>query len=185
MSEYHTGDILFFRGTGTSFDTIIETVTHSPYSHVAMVVVDPAWVETPGSYVIQSLFRAGAAEACEQDTRQSGVQMNLLSEISLKHADVRRLSVDVPMEKLCTIHARVHNVPYDYNLLHWFLAGLHAVGLSCFSPRHRDTFWCSALVSYIYTELGLLESSTDWSTVSPADLSTVDIPHLGAIEQIS
>jgi hypothetical protein len=59
------------------------------------------------------------------------------------------------------------------------------MGFPCFAPRHRNTFWCSALVSYIYTELGLLESSTDWSTISPADLSTMDIPRLGAIEQIS
>jgi hypothetical protein len=183
---YQTGDIIFFRGTGTGFDTLIETVTNSPYSHVAMVVVNPSWIESPGTYVIQSLFRSGHAEACEQHQHRSGVQMNLLSDIDLKHADIRRLSSQISMDALATIHARVHNVSYDYGLYHWLMGGLYALTrISWFAPaRHDDTFWCSALVSYIYKELGLLPDSIDWSAVSPADLSTMSITHLGNIEKL-
>ena len=37
--------------------------------------------------------------------------------------------------------------------------------------RHTNRFWCSALVAFIYTELGLIDSNTDWSNMAPSDLA--------------
>ena len=39
--------------------------------------------------------------------------------------------------------------------------------------RHLDTFWCSALVGYIYVKLGYLPQNTDWSNLSPSDISAI------------
>ena len=39
-------------------------------------------------------------------------------------------------------------------------------------PKKTDRFWCSALVGYIYTELGLLPYNTDWSILRPSDFSS-------------
>ena len=39
------------------------------------------------------------------------------------------------------------------------------------TPQKTDRFWCSALVGYIYTKLGILKSDTDWSVLSPCDFS--------------
>ena len=32
-------------------------------------------------------------------------------------------------------------------------------------------FWCSAFVSYILTKVGVVDSNTDWSMMTPQDLS--------------
>jgi hypothetical protein len=38
-------------------------------------------------------------------------------------------------------------------------------------PQKTNRFWCSALTGYIYTMLGYLPSSTDWSILYPSDFS--------------
>ena len=45
MNEnYKTGDLLFFKGDKKSLiDDLIMDVSRSPYSHVAMVIVNPPW----------------------------------------------------------------------------------------------------------------------------------------------
>ena len=40
------------------------------------------------------------------------------------------------------------------------------------SVRRKKTFWCSALVSFMETQLGLLPENTDWTIMSPKDLGT-------------
>ena len=38
-------------------------------------------------------------------------------------------------------------------------------------PNKTDRFWCSALIGYIYTKLGILKEDTDWSILRPSDFS--------------
>ena len=38
-------------------------------------------------------------------------------------------------------------------------------------PQKTNRFWCSALIGYIYTKLGILNSDTDWSILRPCDFS--------------
>ena len=39
------------------------------------------------------------------------------------------------------------------------------------TPQKTNRFWCSALIGYIYTKLGILNSDTDWSNLRPCDFS--------------
>ena len=39
------------------------------------------------------------------------------------------------------------------------------------NPQKTSRFWCSALVGYIYTKCGILNPDTDWSIMTPNDLS--------------
>ena len=39
------------------------------------------------------------------------------------------------------------------------------------NPQKTNSFWCSALVGYIYTRCGLLNRETDWSILRPSDFS--------------
>ena len=67
---------------------------------------------------------------------------------------------NVFLGRLIDAHSVVHNRPYDINPYDWFRAafGIHL------GPRHRlDTFWCSALVSYMYTRFGILNEDLDWT----------------------
>ena len=183
-NDLQTGDLLFFHGVGTAFDNAIETVTRSPYPHVAMIVRNPPWMEEEGIYVIQSLFQCPNYDAVEQHEHKTGVQLNRLNDVRGERIDVRVLTTlrdDNFRTALANAHAKVHNVGYDYNPLNWLRATLHALGLPCMAPRHHTSFWCSALVAYLYVQWGILPSRTDWSTMSPSDMSTVQVEALGPL----
>ena len=55
------------------------------------------------------------------------------------------------------------------DLLDWIKAGLK---IKKGDTQKVTTFWCSALVSFLLVELNLLENDTDWTLVTPADLSS-------------
>ena len=174
-----TGDILLFRGDPSSkLDKLIMDVTHSVYSHAALCIKDPWWGDLPaGTYIIQS--ERTPVDAVEQGERRPGVSMMLLDDgVEGCKVDIRRISVkknEAFKQQLAMVHARVHNIPYDTSYWHWAVAGMRAMGLRCFDiPRHEDTLWCSALVAYIYTELGWLPPTTNWSVMSPQDLAVCD-----------
>ena len=188
LSELQTGDLLFFYGVGTTFDNVIEAVTHSPYPHVAMVVRNPPWMQEQGLYAIQSLFQCPGYDAVEQDEHKSGVQLNRLNDMHGERIDVRTLSLprDTAFETaLIEAHAKVHNIGYDYNPLNWLRATLYTLGIPCMAPRHTNSFWCSALVAYLYVQWGILPDDMDWSNVSPSDLSTIDVKELGTLTSLN
>ena len=62
----------------------------------------------------------------------------------------------------------------DFTPSHWLWAWIP----SFFGPKNteeaqcRSTFFCSALCAYIYTKLGFLESSQEWTEVRPKDWGT-------------
>ena len=70
-----------------------------------------------------------------------------------------------------TIMAEIHNVVYDkpYDILpgDW----VEAFEQKDINPQKTNRFWCSALVGYIYTKCGVLDSNTDWSIMTPNNLS--------------
>ena len=76
-------------------------------------------------------------------------------------------------KNMASAHEKVHNVPYDLNLNNWLIAGLYHLGVSNdMVERHTDKFWCSALVTYLYVQLGLISGETwDWSNMSPSDIA--------------
>ena len=41
-----------------------------------------------------------------------------------------------------------------------------------YNPRKTDKFYCSSLVAYIYTELGLLDKNTRWTDIFPSYFSS-------------
>jgi len=61
----------------------------------------------------------------------------------------------------------VYDKPYDINPRDW----IEALFRKDDDPQKPDRFWCSALVGYIYTKLGILHETTDWSILRPSDFS--------------
>ena len=43
-----------------------------------------------------------------------------------------------------------------------------------FDPQKTGRFFCSVLVGYVYTKLGILEPNTDWSILRPSDFAIED-----------
>ena len=68
---------------------------------------------------------------------------------------------------LSKIHDVVYDKPYDIVPTDWIQAFFQHDS----RPQKIDRFWCSALVGYIYTQLGILKDDTDWSILRPVDFS--------------
>lgn len=180
MDSLRTGDLILFSGKKSLFSRLIEYLTRSPYSHIGMIVVNPQFTENP----LQGVF---LWESCNEDFGDSedgkfkiGVELSEFSKILDEQKDnydlyVRRYrGPEIENEKLAQIHSVVKNKPYDLNLIDW----LNAYHRKDLKPQKTDRFWCSALVGYIYTQLGFLLSDTDWSILYPSDFSA----HYGKLE---
>ena len=59
-------------------------------------------------------------------------------------------------KRLDRVHMEVHNRPYDTNIIDWLKA---ASGVNIGDEKKTNTFWCSALIAYIYEEMGFIKGS--------------------------
>ena len=173
-----TGDILLFDETPTNscmrmLDNCIKYCTHSHYSHSAIVIVNPPWDSSlKGTYVWESSFH-GTKDP--QDGKvKFGVQLTPLDLYTKRYPGRVKIYCRTPETPcsmftdaaLIAIHKRVYDKPYDIDPCDW----LHAL-FRCFRPRRTDTYYCSAFVSYVLTSVGVLAPDTDWTIISPAELS--------------
>jgi hypothetical protein len=178
MNNLNTGDILLFcghkSGPLTCFSKMIQCCTTSSYSHVAMVLKDPSFIDPPlkGLYVWESGWEG---KPDPQDGKiKLGVQITPLKEVIADFEGsiilFRKIvcpTVFFSNEKLKKIHDVVYNKPYDIVPKDWVEALLKQDP----NPQKTDRFWCSALIGYIYTQCGILNKKTDWSILRPSDFS--------------
>lgn len=182
MAEYNlkTGDILLFDYEGggilSIFTGLISYFTNSKYSHVGVVLKDPDFIHPSlkGYYIWESSWEG---KPDPQDNKiKLGVQITPFHQICNTykkeggHIFIRRLNCNkdiITKEKLEEIHSVVYGKPYDLVPKDW----INAIYRKDTEPQKTDRFWCSALVGYIYTKLGLLKPDTDWSVLTPSDFS--------------
>jgi hypothetical protein len=178
METLRTGDLLLFSELPSDccmscLDCLIKRCTRSKYSHSALVVVDPPWAPTlKGIYVWESSWHG---EPDPQDgITKFGVQLTPLTFYTTRYPG--RVSIWVRhqeektafgREALINIHPKVYKKAYDTRPRDWFLAALCRR-----TARQVDSFTCSAFVSYILTELDILDTNTCWTTISAAELSS-------------
>ncbi len=168
-----TGDLMLFTQKNSItgwwlIDKAIEYFTNSPYVHVGLVVVDPPFSVSSGTY----LWECGY-EACvnpETGKQNIGVRLTPISVVLCKEENiyVRKCKTYISDKNLQKIHSEVFLKPYDMCLSDWLLATLRLD----INPQKTDRFWCSAFVAYIFTQLGWLNDDTDWSIIRPCDLSS-------------
>ena len=183
MSKCQTGDLILFHGCHSIISWMVEGFTGSQWSHVGIVLRSPTYIDEKltGLY----LWESGSEQDpdCEDHVRKYGVQITDLKKKINEYEGIvvwRRLHWD-PNEletKLTIIHNTVHNKLYDLDLVDFIYAKL---GIPCRPNRHKNGIWswfrynprkvdkmmCSALVAYVYTELGLLPSDTHWTDIFP------------------
>lgn len=198
LDTLSTGDILLFKGSAW-YDKLIEKLGRSQYSHVAMVLKDPIYInpEFIGIYVIESGFEYVADE--ENHEFKIGVQIHKLStllQINKYDTLVRKANITLDIKELENIiknvHKEVHGIPYDMHLIDWVRA-LEFVDIEdlektqkwcCIRNKHEmqktNTFWCSAFVTYLYYKMGLLEKDTfvPWTLISPREFSSHNLSSL-------
>jgi len=193
MNTLKTGDLLLFNdqthGAFGAFTKIIKWGTHSNYSHTAIVLRDPSFIHPSlkGLYVWES---SKEDKPDPQDGKKKiGVQITPIDEVLSPykrtggHVYYRKVISEENLftdEKLKEVHSVVYNKPYDIVPTDWIEAFLKKDP----DPQKTSRFWCSALCGYIYTQCGLLNSNTDWSILTPNDLS-LDGENLTFCENVS
>ena len=197
MDTLDTGDLLLFNnhshGIFGLFTSLIKFGTQSKYSHIGMILKNPTFIHPSlkGTFVWESSYN-GLPDP--QDGKiKLGVQITPLHELIEEykktngHIYVRKLKIKSESRLECfnellvtllrkeifndkimnKIHNTVYDKPYDIVPKDW----IEALFRKDDKPQKTDRFWCSALVGYIYTQVGILEKSTDWSVMRPSDFS--------------
>lgn len=173
----NTGDIILYTASRTPsrwwlFDAFIDIFTWSEWVHVGIVVKDPSWIDTKGTYLWESSITK----------EKFGVQMAPLDDRIVPGSTYYRKFKGEPidMDKLKKIYDDVHDKPYDADPLDWVKAFL---GLKS-HPQRENSFWCSALVACILTKAGVLDKDTDWSEVAPKFFGDGYHPAYGPIKNL-
>lgn len=169
---YHTGDVVLFYDAKSWISRAIDYLAGSDYSHCGMLVVDPPWIAERGVYIIQS--GAEPIPNAEDDAKVFGVSTYLFANVLATYPGtvaVRHIrNAHVDRDLLTTVHAKVHELPYNLNLVDWIKAGyLAEFHGSSNGYKEVDTrFWCSALVAYMYVRLGWLPHDYPYMYATPS-----------------
>lgn len=179
--ELDTGDIVLFRGNHL-LSHILECMGRSKYSHVGMILKNPKYIRPDledGLYLLES--SSNNTPDVEDQQFKIGVQIHrledILPEFSKGSVYVRYLDCprdDVFYKKITEVHEDIHNKPYDFNPEDWIRAEWNLIHPLEINPAYQktDSFWCSALLCYIYGKLDCLDSEMDWSLIAPREFSS-------------
>ena len=168
INELETGDIILFSGN-YFISNIIEFITNSKYSHIAVIIKNPNFFDDKmeGIYMLESGYEDKPDS--ENDRIKFGVQLTKLEDVIKSYKGdifIRKLSCirdESFYKKIDQIHSDVHNLPYDLNIFDWIKAGLH---LKIGNVQKKNTYWCSALVCFIYVNQFFTRYIT-WTLISP------------------
>tara|TARA_Y100001954_G_C15639110_1_gene516734 strand:- start:38 stop:658 length:621 start_codon:yes stop_codon:yes gene_type:complete len=174
ISELNTGDILLFSERGNCFASMVERCTRSKYSHVAMVLKNPTYIDSKlkGHYLLESTFEV-PPDAVDHK-KKFGVQIQELnSRIRDFNGNIywRKLNCERTEQfynKLARVYDEVKGILYDTNPIDWFKA---AFKINLGNVHKTNTFWCSALLAYMYVQFGFLPETIPWTIISPVEFS--------------
>jgi len=180
IEELKTGDILLFNEHPNNIfmgilDYLIKICTNSSYSHSAIVIRDPPWLEEKGVYVWESTYHGNPDP---QDGKiKFGVQITPITRYTEDYPGIVTIYVrkcSAPelwtLKILNEIHDTVYCKPYDIYPQDWLEA---LIQIDLFKPR-TTRFFCSALVAYIILRVGIIDPSTNWTKVSAQKLSSTE-----------
>ena len=179
MDFLQTGDLVLFRGNSW-ISMLLHWFGRSSYSHVGMIVRNPSFLDPnldDGVYLLES-GRNSFPDA-ENHQEKTGVQLNLLSDVLSECTNhsvvVRKVDClrDVSFyQRLADLHKRIHNKPYDVNPWDWLWAEYNLFYPLSIDEQYRkdQSFWCSALVAYLYDQLELIDP-VNWTLISPREFS--------------
>lgn len=177
IDMFDTGDILLFSGSGIFPSKIIEFMTDSDISHIGIVLKNPCIFgkQYEGYYIFESTAFIDAKNV-ESGKYTSGVQINELSKVfDTTNGSIfwRKLNVDRNKdfnEIMEQSYRLTKGASYDYDPEDWIKAffDIHT------GDEEKNTeYICSALASFLYDRLGLLQKPVDWTIVRPVDWVTV------------
>lgn len=202
LHELQTGDIILFQGKSFWFSKLVTWWTGTPWTHVGMVLRNPTYIDPKltGLYLWESGIENFSDS--ENNIKKLGIQITdfrkILSSINGEDIYYRKLDAVIPNleDKLKTIHQTVHDKSYDTSVIDLLETTLNIEFkqpygneiLHLFKRNYNrtDTFYCSAFLAFLYTELGLLPTETKWTICEPAFFSDTNQkfkPLIGSLEK--
>jgi hypothetical protein len=170
-------DVLLFRGQQSLFSYVIEYGTWSDFSHVGLVLRGFSELDDQLTdlYMLESGFQT-SPDAYEHK-QKFGVRLSNLAQVCKEYDGqiyVRQLKAS-PAQKarmksqLARLYPSIKDDLYDDCVKDIVRVGLD---LNIGDNQRTDRFFCSALASFIFVKLGLLESSLKWDLVRPKDFGS-------------
>ena len=177
LETCQTGDILLYN-SNYWYSRLIEWGSGSKFSHISIILRDPTFIneKLTGLYILESSYE----DIPDSNTGEKvwGVQIIPLEHVldEYKKSFVgnlyyRRLETEKSEDfynklKDCIKHTEGNK--YDLNPLDWFKAEFQ---LDVGDTRKENTFWCSALVGYVYCHMGFIDKDISWSILPPRKFS--------------
>jgi len=176
IPDFDTGDLILFSNKKWWFAELIERCTHSILSHIGMIIKDPDFFgeKKSGLFLLESTGLDNITDS-EDGEKKFGVQLVplrvRLKEFSEKEGTIFYRTLECTRNRqfyrrLNKAHSVVHNRSYDIDGLDWVKA---KYDIEIGDVQKKNTFFCSALVAFMYVSLGFLPESTAWTLVKPCD----------------
>jgi hypothetical protein len=180
LLDAQTGDILLFNSRKYWYSRWIESFLHSKFSHVGIIVRNPSFIDKKlrdGIYILESSYE-GIPDSIEQK-KIYGVQLipleacfhSYLDKTDTGNVYYRQLNCSKKQsfyENFANACKKVYAKSYDLLPQDWLKAEMN---IEIGDIQRTDRFWCSALVSYMYVELGLLKKTLPWTLITPNQYS--------------
>lgn len=177
LDSCQTGDLLLYTSTHW-YSRAIEWASNSKYSHISFILRDPTYIDPSlkGLYILES----SKEQIPDAVTGKMvyGVQVVPLQPILNQYKNTycgylyyRKLSCQKDAEfynKILTSFNKVEGKPYDLNPIDWIKAD---IGSQEGKTQKTNTFWCSALIGYLYSKLGFLDENIPWTLLAPRRFS--------------
>ena len=190
-SDLDTGDILFFHSNSSYISKTIEWFTSSNVAHTGIVIKDP-WFNNNnlnGLYLLEST--CDNVEDVEDKKIKWGVKLCKLDDVIAEYDKiyVRKLNTvrnKIFKDTIENIYNDVKNIPYDLDINNWYIAALNHLGISESKvKKHKNKMWCSALVGFIYLNLGYIDKNIDYSNLAPSDIEIIDTIPNNLLEKVT
>lgn len=188
-----TGDLVLFNSKSKWYDFFIEKCTSSKFSHVGMILENPTNIDptlNEGLYLIESCLHTVPDRIYNKSI--NGVQINKLDDVLQEYITKKNRGKiyyrflectrdDNFRENVKNICKSIYAKPYDLHIIDWLKAEVYLKTgneIGNIENLHKtDTFWCSALVAYIYVKLGFLKKTIPWTLISPSAFSDSNNNH--------
>jgi len=176
FDNFNTGDIILFSDKSFIPSLLISYFTNSKYTHIGMILKDPTYIkeDLKGLYIFESTGLSSINDA-EDNKNKFGVQIRKFEDVYNNYNGAiywRKLNVnrnELFYKNIKEIHSILHGKPYDLNLIDWFCA-LFNIKLN--KEQCDNKFFCSALISCVYSKLSLLDINTPWTIIRPNDFGS-------------
>ena len=177
LETCQTGDILLYN-SNYWYSRLIEWGSGSKFSHISIILRDPTFIneKLTGLYILESSYE----DIPDSNTGEKvwGVQIIPLDHVIEEYKKsyvgnlyYRRLETKKTEDfyvKLKDCIKHTEGDKYDLNPLDWFKAEFQ---INIGNTRKENTFWCSALVGYVYCHMGFIDKDISWSILPPRKFS--------------